>query len=218
MIRLDFHLTSFWQLQTSRFPPVVPTHSQTSLLRKPASQWPPSSCNYRDPIQPGGEGGAEGRHIDTTAEATTGSVHVAGDGLGRQGGQRRLQGQRTLCEINKNINWAGKYFSLFEVSLITWMTLPPFFQLLTAPAKGAVVLLHFLLSWFTNWDSPRSSISSVLWFSVRPADVMPRPDFQDEKENAATFIIRCLLLWSQWKVTNLHRIHGRIPTKTYHHL
>ena len=54
-------------------------------------------------LQPGGEGGAEGRHIDTTVEATTGSVYVTGDGLGRQGGQRRLQGQRTLCEINKNI-------------------------------------------------------------------------------------------------------------------
>ena len=33
-------------------------------------------------LQPGGEGGAEGRHIDTTVEAATGSVHLAGDWLG----------------------------------------------------------------------------------------------------------------------------------------
>ena len=65
-------------------------------------------------LQPGDEGGAEGRHIDTTAEAATGSVHVAGDGLGRQGGQRRLQGQRALCRgnpwhINNHRGFMGKF-------------------------------------------------------------------------------------------------------------
>lgn len=62
----------------------------------------------------------------------------------------------------------------------------PFFQLLTAPAYGALLLLHFCRSLLTNWDRPRSSISSFCWFVVRPELVIPREDFQDANEKAAT--------------------------------
>lgn len=67
-------------------------------------------------FQLGGKGGAEGSHIDTAMETTTGGVHMTGDGLSGQGGQGRLQRQGTsykktpiTCIVSFYLNKRIKY-------------------------------------------------------------------------------------------------------------